>query len=411
MTLTFGTGALAGVDLSDPQTHARRDLRPIWRRLRDEQPVAWHPVKGFQGGGFWVVTRHADALTVYRDSVVYTSTRGNVLATLLAGGDPAGGKMLVVSDGPRTLAIRRRLLKAFTPAALRELGVHITALTRRLVLEAVHRDVCEFASEIAEHIPLAAICDLLLIPEADRKPLLKHAQAALASTSASATERDARMARNEILMYFARLSRARKDEVTDDLLGLLLQLTREPLALSTQELLLNCYSLLLGGDETSRLSMIGLVKAFAEWPEQWALLRGGAVRLETAVEELLRWTTPTLHAGRTATVDTTLAGQAIAAGQLVTVWNSAANFDPEAFEQPERLDLTRRPNRHLSFGHGHHFCLGAQLARVELRALLEALLETTEAFEIVGEPQPLYSNFLSGYSSLRVRLHARRDAP
>ncbi len=407
MTLILGTGAPAGVDLSDPRTHARRDLSALWKRLREEQPVAWHPVRG---GGFWVVTRHADALTVYRDSAGYTSTRGNVLATLLAGGDPAGGKMLVVSDGPRTLAIRRRLLKAFTPAALRELSVHIKALARRLVAEAVSRDTCDFASEVAEHIPLAAICDLLLIPEADRKPLLKHAQAALASESANASEREARMARNEILMYFAKLARARKDERADDLLGILLQLTREPLALSTEELLLNCYSLLLGGDETSRLSMIGLVKAFAEWPEQWQLLRSGAVRFDSAVEEILRWTTPTLHAGRTAAADLTLAGQAIAAGQLVTVWNSSANFDPAAFDHPERLDLARKPNKHLSFGHGHHFCLGAQLARIELRALLEALVETVEAFELVGEPRPLYSNFLSGYSSLRVRLHARRDA-
>ena len=94
----------------------------------------------------------------------------------------------------------------------------------------------------------------------------------------------------------------------------------------------------------------------------------------------------------------------------MTIWNSAANFDPEEFAAPERLDLTRKPNRHLSFGHGHHFCLGAQLARVELRALLEALIETTERFELVGAPRPLYSNFLSGYSALRVRLHPREDA-
>lgn len=408
MTIEFGAGALADIDLSAPRTHARRDLGALWRRLREEQPVAWHPVRA--GGGFWVVTRHADALAVYRDSEGYTSTRGNVLATLLAGGDPAGGKMLVVSDGPRALAIRRRLLKAFTPAALRELAEPIGRLARRLVRDAIARGECEFASEVAERIPLAAICDLLLIPERDRKPLLRHARAALASESASATERDARMARNEILMYFARLARARKDDVADDLLGILLQLSREPLALSTEELLLNCYSLLLGGDETSRLSMIGLVKAFAEWPEQWALLRRGAVSLDTAVEELLRWTTPTLHAGRTAARDQVLAGQRIAAGEIVTIWNSAANFDPEEFAAPERLDLTRKPNRHLSFGHGHHFCLGAQLARVELRALLEALIETTERFELVGAPRPLYSNFLSGYSALRVRLHPREDA-
>lgn len=405
MPLEFGTGPLADIDLASPRTHAEQDLRAVWQLLRAEEPVAWHPAGA---GGFWVVTRHAHASAVYRDSEGYTSRRGNVLATLLAGGDPAGGQMLVVSDGPRNLEIRRRLLRAFTPVALRDLAAEIARSTRALVAAAVDRGACDFASDVAEHIPLAAICDLMKIAEADRRPLLVHARAALAAETPDATDLDARVARNEILMYFARLARARKDAAADDtVLGLLLQLTREPLALSQQELLLNCYSLLLGGDETSRLALIGTLAALAEFPGEWQRLRAGEVSVDTAVEELLRWTTPTLHAGRTASAERSLAGRTIAAGQTVSVWNCAANFDPDEFADPHTLDLARRPNRHLAFGLGHHFCLGAQLARIELAALLHALVETTATIELAGPPRRLYSNFLAGYSSLPVRLTAK----
>lgn len=402
MTRVFGHGPLAGVDLTDPRTHAEHNLAAVWRLLRDEAPVAWHP---HAAAGFWVVTRHADALAVYRDPEGFTSTRGNVLATLLAGGDPAGGQMLVVSDGPRNLEIRRRLLRAFTPAALRQLGEQIAACARALVQTAVDRGTCEFSADVAEHIPLAAICDLMQIPEADRRTLLRHARATLAADTATATELDARMARNEILLYFARLTaRRRKDPPGDDIVGLLLQLCREPLALSQQELLLDCYSLLLGGDETSRLSLVGTLHALAEHPGEWRRLQRREVAVDTAVEELLRWTTPTLHAGRTAAAPRTLADQPIAPGQIVTAWNCSADFDPAEFNEPDRLDLGRRPNRHLAFGHGHHFCLGAQLARIELAALLSALLATTDTIELADPPRRLYSNFLSGFSHLPVRL-------
>lgn len=402
-TLRFGEGALAGIDLASPKTHAEQDLTALWAMLRAEAPVAWHP---WQDQGFWVVTRHEQAGEVYRDSTGYTSRRGNVLATLLAGGDPAGGQMLVLSDGPRTLAIRRRLLQAFRPAALAELAERIRRSTLALVRAATERPGCDFATDVADHIPLEAICDLMRIPPADRKALLTHAHAALAADSPDATDRDARLARNEILMYFARLSQQRKKEPGDDVVSILLELSGQPLSLSLQELLLNCYSLLLGGDETSRLSMIGTIEAFAEHPEEWQRLRRGEVSIDAAVEELLRWTTPTLHAGRTAVGSHTLAGQAIADGQIVTVWNCSANFDPAQFHEPQRLVLSREPNRHFSFGHGNHFCLGAELARIELRALLHALVETTREIELVGAPRPLYSNFLAGYCSLPARLIA-----
>ncbi|MEK8107170.1 cytochrome P450 [Micromonospora sp. M12] len=157
--------------------------------------------------------------------------------------------------------------------------------------------------------------------------------------------------------YFAKLARSRQDAPGDDILGLLIQMTKSPVALTDRELLYNAYSFLIGGDETTRLSMIGAVHALTQWPDEWNRLRAGEVSVESAVEEFLRWTTPTLHAGRVATRDTTLDGRHIARDDIVTVWNSSANFDPRQFDDPTRLRLSRAPNRHLAFAIGPHFCL------------------------------------------------------
>lgn len=402
----FGSDPLAGIDLTSPTVHAERDLSEVWAVLRERQPVAWHPTAG---GGFWVVSDYATAVEVYRNSEGYTSSRGNVLATLLAGGDPAGGKMLPVSDGPRHQRIRRVLMRALTPRALTGLADRVRRATLRLLREAVERGDCDLGRDVVPQLPLAVICDLLMVPEGDRELLLSHSKLALASETPDGTELDARLARNEILLYFAKLARSRQDQPGDDILGLLIGMTRSEIALTDQELLYNAYSILLGGDETTRLSMIGSVHALIRWPDEWDRLRTGAVPVATAVEEFLRWTTPTLHAGRVATSGTTLGGRRIARGDVVTVWNSSANFDPRQFDDPARLRLDRTPNRHLSFAVGPHFCLGAQLARIELAALLDALVETVDGIEPAGEPKRLYSNFLSGFDRLPVRFAAARD--
>jgi cytochrome P450 len=402
-TLEFGSGLLADIDLTSPDVHAERDLSDTWGLLRERQPVAWHPTID---GGFWVVSSYDTAVAAYRNNDVYTSSRGNVLATLLAGGDPAGGKMLPVSDGPRHQQIRRVLMRALTPRALTGLAERVRSVTLRLVREAVERGDCDLGQEVAPDIPLAVICDLLTVPERDREELLSQCKLALASEGPGGTELDARLARNEILLYFTKLARTRRTSPGDDILGLMIQMTGSPVALTDQELIYNAYSILLGGDETTRLSMIGTVHALTQWPDEWHRLRTGEVPVETAVEEFLRWTTPTLHAGRVATTDTVLGGRQIARGDIVTIWNSSANFDPRQFGDPTRLRLSRAPNRHLAFAIGPHFCLGAQLARIELNALVTALVQTAGGIELIGEPKRLYSNFLSGFNTLPVRFTA-----
>jgi cytochrome P450 len=386
------------VDLTRPEFHTdRAKTAAFWEHLRRTEPVARH---GAADGGFWVVSGYDLVVSVYRDAAGYTSANGNVLATLLHGGDSAGGRMLAVSDGPRHREIRRELSRSFSPEALASVTRRVTTATRRLIADAVERGRCDFARDVAAHIPIAAVCDLFGIAESDRAALFKHTSAALSSDVPDATDLQARMARNEILLYFRRL--AKREPQADSLLALLVQMMRPPLAMTEQEVLFNCYSLLMGGDETTRLAMTGSVKALMDRPDQWQRLVRGEVSLDRAVEELLRWTTPAMHSGRVATRPAELAGHPIAGGDVVTVWMISANFDEQRFGRPMDLDLGRTPNPHLTFAFGPHACLGARLARIELRALLEALIAHVRQIEQAGPALPVYSNFLSGFSSLPI---------
>lgn len=242
------------------------------------------------------------------------------------------------------------------------------------------------------------------MPESDRAHVLSLTSSALGSHDADGTAADAWIAKSEILLYFANLARDRRDSGHADVIALLAGSKVNGFPLDDDEIMLNCYSLILGGDETARLSMVGAALALVEHPDQWQALKQGDAGVETAVEEILRWTTPALHSGRTATTDTEIAGRPIRAGDIVTVWNASANHDEQVFDDPGRLRLDRTPNKHCTFAYGPHFCLGAYLARAEIGAVLEGLRDLVEDMEQTGPAKPVYSNFLSGLGSLPLAL-------
>ncbi|WP_055524420.1 cytochrome P450 [Streptomyces graminilatus] len=391
-------------DLTDPTLHAERDLSGYFRRLRAEQPVVWCRPPGKRG--FWLVSTYAEALTVCRDGDSFVSTGGNVMDTLLTGGDAGAGRMLAVMDGPRHTSMRKLLWRSFTPGALTSYAERIRSATLELLRAAVRTGTCDFASDVAATIPLVAICDLLGVPAKDRQFILERTSNALGSEGAAHAPGAARLAKGELLLYFAKLARARRKEPADDLITLLSSGLVEGDRLTDDEVMLNCYSLILGGDETTRLTMIGGVRALIDHPEQWRALKDGTVTTASATEEILRWTSPALHIGRTAVRDLDLGGERIRAGDAVVAWTASANFDEAEFDEPDRFDLARQPNRHLSFAYGPHYCLGVHLARIEIGALLDGLRETVSVLEPAGPTERVHSNFLSGLSSLPLRLRA-----
>jgi cytochrome P450 len=392
---------LDALDLADPRTHAEYDISGIWQYLRSSVPVYRHHSTQHRKS-FWVISRYDDVAAIYRDSDRFTSQRGNVLDTLLAGGDPGGGKMAVVTDGRRHTDLRAIMLKAFSPRALAIVVENIRSATAKLLADVIRTGTCDFANDIAARIPLAAICDMLDVPVADRHHILQLTSTALAAESDAPNAEDSWAAKNEILMYFDGLAHERRDAPRDDVVSLLAGAGVAGEPLSHEEVVLNCYSLILGGDETTRYAMIGGALALIEHPQAWQAFKNGQVSVESAVEEVLRWTTPTLHAGRTATQDVSLHGELIEAGDIVTTWNISANNDERKFDRPDHFDLSRKPNKHLTFAYGPHFCLGAYLARVEIGAVLSGLRDMVSGMELTGPPKPVYSNFLHGMSSLPV---------
>lgn len=309
---TIAPEELDTLDLADPRLHAETDLSAVWRHLRQRRPVHLNPATD-TAPAFWVVTRHADVTAVYRDSARFTSEGGNVLETLLAGGDTAAGRMLPITDGEKHAGLRRVLMSAFSLGALEPIVASVRRTVQRLLEEALDKGSCDFASDVAARIPLGAICDLLGVPDRDRAHVLSLTSAALGSHDADSTPADAWIARNEILLYFAELARDRRESGHSDVIALLAGSEVNGLPLDDDEIMLNCYSLILGGDETARLSMAGAALALLEHPGQWQALKRGDAPIGTAVEEILRWTTPALHAGRTATTDTEIGGHPVRA--------------------------------------------------------------------------------------------------
>jgi cytochrome P450 len=244
------------------------------------------------------------------------------------------------------------------------------------------------------------------VPDADRPYIHRLGSSAVSSHEPGHGTMDAWTSKNELLAYFLELAEQRRPDPGDDLVSVLATARVKGRPLSTDEIALNCYSLILGGDETTRLAMTGGVAALAENPAAWRALRAGQVDIGAMVEEVLRWTTPSRHLGRLALEPAELAGGRVEAGDVVTAWIASANFDEREFAAPNEFRVDRSPNRHLAFAYGPHFCLGARLARIQLEAAFTALRGLVAEIEVIGEPRRVYSNFIGGTFTLPVRLKA-----
>jgi cytochrome P450 len=400
----------ADVDISDAGLFANGVPHEVFATLRERRPVYWNATPS--GTGFWVVTRYDDIVAVYRDPERYTSARGSILRANLESPDPAGGRMLVMTDPPRHLELRRALAGGFRPRTLERLGQQMVTSTSELLAWALECESVDFAEQIASRLPVAMTCALMGVPRTDWE-LMAQLTAAAFGPAASApidpntTYSAARAAHVEILAYYTELVHERRRHPQDDLITLLGNMSIDGTPLSVEEIILHCDNLIVGGHETSRHAASGGLVALIERPASWAWLADNPAGIDVAVEEILRWTCPGQHVLRTATVESELHGGRIRAGDAVTLWNSSGNRDARAFSRPEEFDVQRTPNRHLTFGVGEHTCIGAALARLELRALFQALMAKVKTAELVGRPEYVPSNLVAGISKLPVRLVAR----
>jgi cytochrome P450 len=397
------------VDLSDPDLYSLGDPHAVWSELRRTRPVCWN--EEANGPGFWAVTDYACASEVYRRPDIYSSARGIMLRPDRTREDAGGGVMLALTDPPRHSQLRARVNRAFTPRTVARLQANATRIVRRLLTRALEQGDCEFVNEIAGVLPVLMTCDLMGVPEADWPLLYRLTRQAFGfddvsyRTSESAS-RSAARAHTEIMVYYRGLVEERRRAPREDIVSALASASIDGATLSTREAVLNCDNIHVAGHETARHAIAGGVLALANSPEQWYELRRQGGAPQAAVEELLRWTTPGMHVMRTARTGTWLGGVSIEGGDTVVVWNASANRDENQFCHPERLDLTRSRNRHLALGVGSHYCLGAALARMELRTFFSEFARMVRRVEPTGPICRLRSNAIQGYTSMPVRLEA-----
>lgn len=412
---------LADLDLVDLDRFAHGFPHELFTRLRRVAPVWWHPAhpKAPGGEGFWVVSRHADVMAVLRDAGTFSSEGGpgragggTTLDDLPRGVGP--GVMLSMMDPPRHDALRLLVNKGFKPSTVARLEADLRARTRAILDEAVARGRCDFLRDVAAELPLQVTAGLFGVPQQDRHRVFEWTSAFVDYAERDLGESSARLrdAALGIAEYGRALVAAKRAAPAEDMLSLVVHAEiadadGAPRRLSDDELVPFLTLLLVAGAETTRNAIAGGVLALVEHPETWAALRAERGLVPRAVEEILRWTSPTAYNRRTATRDTTLGGQRIRAGDKVTHWYPSANRDEAVFPEPFRFDVRRDPNPHLAFGHGVHHCLGASLARTEIAVVLEELLARDLAVALDGPVEWARSNKHTGLRRMPVRLAPR----
>ncbi|GJP10185.1 putative cytochrome P450 126 [Mycobacterium marinum] len=411
-------GVLSKIDFTDLDNFAAGFPHELFAIHRREAPVYWHePTDNTPDGeGFWSVATYPETLEVLRDPVTYSSVTGGQRpfgGTLLQ--DLAiAGQVLNMMDDPRHAQIRRLVSSGLTPRMIRRVEDDLRARTRLLLDAVVPGEPFDFLVEVAAELPMQMICILLGVPESERhwlfeaiEPQFDFGGSRKAAVSQLSVAQTAEEAASRMYSYGQELIASKRAAPTDDMLSVVANAMvdggDEP-ALSDLELYLFFSLLFSAGAETTRNAVAGGLLALAEHPEQLRALRGDLDLLPTAVEEMVRWTSPSPSKRRTATRDVTLAGCSIEAGQKVQIWEGSANRDARIFDHADELDITRKPNPHLGFGQGVHYCLGANLARLELRVLFEELLGRFGAV-LVGQPvEWTRSNRHTGIRHLVVEL-------
>lgn len=363
--------------------------------------MLWHPPTEHtpDGEGFWSVATYAEVLGVLRDPATYSSETGGdrPYGGTLIQDVPVSGVVLNMMDDPRHGRIRRLVTKGLTPQTVRRLEDELRRRAGRLLDAVPDGEPVDFLVDVAAELPMQTICILLGVPQDDRHALFAAVDSVFDYRSGDAVS--GQWPAMDMGDYIRALIAAKRAEPTDDMLSAVVHAhldDEEPPTLTDDELFMFFSLLFAAGSETTRNAISGGLAALVDNPEQLSVLRDDPSVMATAVEEVIRWTTPAPSKRRTATIDADLGGQHIAPGDKVVVWEGSANRDELVFEHADLFDVKRTPNPHLGFGHGVHFCLGANLARLEIRVMYEELLPRFRSIEAAAPIEWTRSNRHTG---------------
>lgn len=394
------------IDLSDPGSFVDGVPHEWFAFLRRECPVQWHPDPAGFAEGFWSVTRYDDCVGVNRDYEHFSSYRSSALFTDMDEEALTQQRMMMLNmDPPMHTRYRRLVNKGFTPRMIRDLEAKVVAATDGIIDDVCENGSADFVEQISAELPLQVIADLMGVPQQDRHLVFDWSNKMVGSEDPEyQVSPDApAQASMELFAYADELCAKKRLDPHADLFSILTQAEIDGDKLSQLELDLFFMLLSVAGNETTRNLMSGAMVAFFDHPDQWQRLLADQSLLPAAVEEMLRFVSPVMHFRRQATADVNIGDQKVSEGDKVVFWHISANRDQTAFDDPDAFDIGRTPNNHMAFGGGGpHFCLGANLARMEIRVMFERLLERLPDIRLDGEIQRLRSNFINGVKHLPV---------
>jgi cytochrome P450 len=396
---------LSGIDLFPAELYRSGDPHAAWRTLRVQSPI-WRQ-SAPDGTPFWSVTRYADVMAVLKDVRRFSSEHSTMLTILH--GDSALGKAIHLMDPPRHRVIRAPAMHLMSMQAMSKHEAGIRERVRTMIAAAVSEGQADFA-RLVTAIPMAVTGGIIGIPERDWADVARWTIAGLAPDdpfyTAGMDRSTLQVAHIHLFTVLNNLIEARREQPTGDLISMLVSMEIDGRRASDEDVLVNCYSFIMGATPTIPQAASHLLLVLMQQPGLWQRLRGDPGLLPTVVEEALRWASPINHLLRKTTEQVRLGDDILPAGSLVAAWLASANRDETVFAEPFAFDPRRSPNPHVAFGVGPHRCIGNASARLGLTILLTELAAQVDSFEPAGIPQHLQSNFLNGITSLPVVMHA-----
>jgi cholest-4-en-3-one 26-monooxygenase len=404
---------LRDVNLLDADRFEHSTPHDQFALLRREAPVHFHDEPG--AAGFWCITKYADVRHVSRHPELFSSQRQGTMIKDPAPADLPLIQMIMLNmDPPQHRQYRALVNKAFTPRIINDLAPAVEAMVERIVDAVVERGECDFVNDLAAPLPMEVICEMMGVPVEDRQRIFELGNRMIGvddpEMNPDPTEmgvHDYGQASAEMFMYAGKLAELCRQKPGNNLGTALLNAEVDGHHLTEMEF--NSFFLLLAvaGNETTRTVTTNGMLALMQNPAQFQLLRDDPKVVPSAVEEMVRYAPPVHHFRRSATTDTEIRGVKIRENDKLVMWYPSANRDEEIFPDPDAFDIRRSPNEHLGFGIGEHFCLGANLARLELHMIMRALVRRLPDLELVDAPRRLRSNFINGVKEMRVRFRPR----
>ncbi|HML01034.1 MAG TPA: cytochrome P450 [Acidimicrobiales bacterium] len=395
---------LSEIDLTDSRNFVEAVPHQWFAELRRRAPVFWHAEE--DGPGFWAVTKFEDCVTVNRDYEHFSSAKKATFIWELEEEQIAQQSLMMLNmDPPLHTRYRRLVNKGFTPRMVNQLEEKIHQTADGIIDTVIEKGECDFVTDISAELPLIVIADLLGVPQEDRHAMFDWSNRMIGQQDPEyqITPEIAQQSALELYAYAAELYTKKRQNPHEDLMSVLTGVEIEGEKLSELELELFFLLLTVAGNETTRNLMSGAMHAFFQNPDQWQELLGDRSLLPSAIEEMLRYVSPVMNFRRQTTADFELGGQHIEADQKVVFFHASANRDEEVFEDPDRFDVGRHPNPHMAFGGGGpHFCLGHNLARMEIKVMFEHLLDRVPDIHQDGDVQRLQSAFINGVKHLPV---------